>query len=430
NCWCGCPGLRRGAVGAGRRQRQAAVDELAEVFADPLFQNAGVGREDLHELATGNPVLADAVAALYRAYRDLGDAAEAAQGAYAIDGVVTSALDRDGQPPVEEVRDFIQSKGNYFAELDGAAERLHSELDLGDGDLYAALSGRLEDLHGLRVQVMPVDVMASTLRRFDRHGRRILLSEVLDQPARNFQLAFQLGLFEQDAAIDAAVAASQLSRAEARRLGRITLANYFAAALLMPYARFHTAAEELAYDIEMLSRRFGASFEQVCHRLTTMQRPDAQGVPFFLIRVDVAGNISKRFSGGVFPFSKSGGACPRWNVHDVFRVPGRIQTQIIQLPDNSTYFSIARTVRRPGGAYGEPDQELAVGLGCDIRHADRFIYASGVDLADPGAVVHIGINCRLCERPDCAQRAHPPLHRKLVLDETRRTATPFSFAFD
>jgi len=189
---------------------------------------------------------------------------------------------------------------------------------------------------------VPADLMSGELRRYDRHRQTIFLSELLDQPGRSFQLAYQLGYFEQSRAIEDIVESSGLDGEEARALCRVALANYFAAALLMPYAAFLRTAEEARYDLRMLGRRFGTSFEQVCHRVTTLQRPGARGIPFFLIRVDNAGNVSKRFSAAGFHFARFGGTCPRWNVHDAFRVPGQMYTQVIQMEDGTRYFSIAR----------------------------------------------------------------------------------------
>ena len=223
------------------------------------------------------------------------------------------------------------------------------------------------------------------------------------------------------------VKASSLKGEETLRLARVSLANYFAAALIMPYGRFHKAAEDSGYDIELLARRFGTSFEQTCHRLTTLQRAGARGIPFFLIRVDGAGNVSKRFAAAGFHFSRFGGTCPRWNLHDAFRSPGKIITQIVQLPDDTTYFSIARTVRRPGAGVLAPEQELAIGLGCELTDASRLTYAKGLDLKAPEAVTPIGVNCRLCERPDCAERAFPPINRKLIVDEQARGLSSFTF---
>ncbi len=212
----------------------------------------------------------------------------------------------------------------------------------------------------------------------------------------------------------------------ARKLLRVTLANYFAGALMMPYGRFQEAAELVGYDVELLAARFGASFEQVAHRLTTLSRQNARGVPFFLLRVDIAGNVSKRFSSSRFPFANSGGTCGIWNIHATFTHPGRILTQVIELTDGSQWFSVARTVRRSMTAWGAIEPRLAIGLGCEIKYARRLIYAKGLDLDKPDAAP-IGINCRLCDRPSCSQRAAPPALRALVVDESTRNVSPFPF---
>ena len=217
---------------------------------------------------------------------------------------------------------------------------------------------------------MPVDVMRETLRRFDRHRRQLLISELVDAPGRAFQLAFQIGLAE----CGAASGDHHRPRRPARRhaapaLSASRSANYFAAAVMMPYPAFLAAAEALNYDIHVLAQRFNSGFEQVCHRLTTLQRPNARGIPFFLLRVDNAGNVSKRFSSGTFPFSKFGGTCPLWNVHSTFDTPDRLLKQVIELPDGTRYFSIAQMVRRPVAPHPLPQPRFAIGLGCEIRHA-------------------------------------------------------------
>ena len=219
--------------------------------------------------------------------------------------------------------------------------------------------------------------------------------------------------------------ASGLDSEEAQRLCRVALANYFAAALLMPYGAFHKTAEAARYDLRLLGRRFGTSFEQVCHRLTTLQRPGARGIPFFLIRVDNAGNVSKRFSAAGFHFARFGGTCPRWNVHDAFRVPGQVYSQVVQMEDGTRYFSIARTVSRAGSGIGVPGDQYVVGLGCDIAHARRIVYSQGYDLDDERAATPIGVNCRLCERLDCSQRAFPPLKHRLAVEDHVRGISPF-----
>ncbi len=401
-----------------------AFANLAEMFADPLFRNTGLTKGDIQDFASASPAAADAVQSLYRAYRDVLMQSDNLSERLA-DRDRVELLEGSGQP-VDEVREFIHSARNYFPALDETAEALSAETGVNSGDAFGLLERRLKEKHNITVRIVPFDVMAETLRYFDRHRQRIMLSELLPQSGRIFQLAYQLGLLEFRPLIDEAVAESGLKKPESRRLARISLANYFAAALLMPYGAFLKAAEGAQYDTELLGHRFGTSFEQVCHRLTTMQRAGARGVPFFFLRVDNAGNVSKRFSAGRFHFSKFGGTCPLWNVHNSFQTPGRIFTQIVQMPDETTYFSIARTVSRAGGAYSLPSQQLAIGLGCDLSYAGRLVYAKGHNLA-PENATPIGVNCHLCERPNCNQRAFPPLNRALVVDERARGLSPFAF---
>jgi hypothetical protein len=249
----------------------------------------------------------------------------------------------------------------------------------------------------------------------------------VDGPGRVFQLAFQIALTECGGSIETTVNRAGPLDDTPRRLYRITLANYFAAAVMMPYQAFHSAAESLSYDIHVLAQRFNAGFEQVCHRLTTLQRPNARGVPFFMLRVDNAGNVSKRFSSGTFPFSKFGGTCPLWNVHSTFDTPDRLLKQVIELPDGTRYFSIAQMVRRPVAPHPQPQPRFAIGLGCEIRHASRLVYASGMDLEKVEGTP-IGVNCRLCERENCSQRAEPPITRTLILDENTRRVSSFAFS--
>ena len=415
--------------------RQVTLEEdagslaaLREVFADPFFSEYELTQNDLRELATSLPTAAGAIAALYRAWRDSQTAASMLAENIAGDGAGGEAGRR--RLPVEEVRDFFHDQLNHFPVLDETAEVLYEAAGLGRDDPYLQLRGYLSDTHGVGVQVMPRDLMQKALRRYDYHRRRILLSELLDQAGRNFQLAVQIALLERHEAIGRIIAEAPLSGEESRRICRIGLSRYFAGALLMPYERFRRTAEELRHDIDALCRRFDASFEQVCHRLTTLQRPGSRGIPFFLIRVDSAGNVTKRFSPGSFPFARSGGACPRWNVHDTFRVPGQIVTQIIALPDGSRYFSIARTVSRPASEPGRPAHLRSIGLGCEIGYAGRLVYADGRRLSDEGAATQIGVNCFLCERADCDERAFPPLTRRIAVDENIRGLSAFSFDAD
>ncbi len=225
-----------------------------------------------------------------------------------------------------------------------------------------------------------------------------MISEVVEPPGRTFQAAYQLALSQFGELLSAIAARLEPTDGLSRQLLCITLANYFAGAVMMPYGRFYEAAELASYDVEILAARFGASFEQVAHRLTRLGRQTARGVPFFLVRVDMAGNFSKRFSSSRFPFANSGGTCALWNIHAAFAEPGRILTQVIELTDGSQWFSIARTVRRSLTPWGAIEPRFAIGLGCEIKYARRLVYAKRLDFNALDAT-HIGINCRLCDRP-------------------------------
>lgn len=399
--------------------------ELNEVFSDPLFRQIDIPKQELRDLAELCPGVTHALQRLYAAYTEArrGETLAAAQFA----GRDDSPGGRFEADPIERVRDLIEANRNYFPELEQAAEALRDEIDVPAQDLFAALGTRLREKHSIQTRIMPVDIMRETLRRFDRHRRQLLISELVDGPGRAFQLAFQIALAECTPVLDAIIARAGSLDDTSRRLYRITLANYFAGCALMPYQPFLAAAESLGYDIHVLAQRFSTGFEQVCHRLTTLQRPNARGVPFFMLRVDNAGNVSKRFSSGTFPFSKFGGTCPLWNVHSTFDTPDRLLKQVIELPDGTRYFSVAQMVRRPVAPHPLAQPRFAIGLGCEIRHAARLVYASGMDL-DNSEGTPIGINCRLCERENCAQRADPPLTRTLILDENTRRMTSFAFS--
>ncbi len=402
-----------------------ALAALQEVFRDPLFEGVDIARHELSDLAAASPEASQAVLTLYHAYR------ESATNVTELAERLTDGSTRDTvRFPAEEVREFLQEHNNHFPELETAAEEFHERANLGTDEIYAALKRYLADSLGIGVNLVPADLMPTTLRVYDHHRRRIMLSEMLPMSARTFQLAYQIAILEHGTLLDRIVADSKLTDPPTMRLGRVNLASYFGAAVMMPYERFLTIAEGLRYDIDILAQRFGASYEQTCHRLTTLQRPGARGVTFFMIRVDNAGNVSKRFSAGSFQFARLGGACPRWNVHDAFQTPGRIYTQMVQMPDGPVYFSIARTVNRTGAGFRAPEQQLALGLGCEIAHAHRLVYADGYDTENAAAATPIGINCRLCERPDCNQRAFPPLNRALIVDERRREISPYAFSAD
>ncbi|MGA0606314.1 helix-turn-helix domain-containing protein [Phenylobacterium sp. VNQ135] len=396
---------------------------LSEIFSDQLFRDLGVARHEIAEVADSAPGVSEAIVRLYRAYLDqrrlgeLGYAARPEEGAFE-SSVVT---------PSDWVRDYIQAQKNYFGELEEAADRLVSELKPEPQDYAIAARARLLERHKVQVRVVPVEVLPESVRRFDYHRKRLFLSEVLTGAGRSFALAYQLAVLENGELLNTLADRAGPPDRPTRALVKVSLANYLAAAQLMPYQAFHDAAERTGYDLELIRARFGVSYEQACHRLTTLARPGARGVPFFMVRVDSAGNISKRFAGGTFPFSRFGGACPRWNIHSSFRTPGRIVTQVIETPDGQRYFTLSRTVSRIATPYAGEDSELAVGMGCELKYAERLVYSRGLDLKEPVAT-GIGPACRICERPACPQRAAEPITRTLTVDDFTKSISPYPFA--
>lgn len=392
--------------------------ELMEAFSDPIFESAEIKAIDIQELVASLPALGRAILDLYGAFRRQLTAAE----------LTGEGEDPTDAPPVtipsEEVTEFIQRRSNYFPELEAAAEAIWADSGLAVHTLGQDLTDLLRTRYAVDVEIRPADVMGGRARRFDQLARRLEVSEMLPIPSRLFQIAHQIAYLGQRDLLDGLVSYGSFSTQDARSLMRAALANYFAGAVLMPYQLFRDAAMSTRYDIEVLKSRFGVSFEQACHRLTTLRRPGAEGIPFHFVRVDIAGNISKRFSASGIHIARFGAACPRWNVYDAFATPGMLRVQLSRMPDGSTYFCVAQTTGRTGpvttGGLPHRIGLRAVGLGCDIRHASQLVYADGLNLTDPQIVTPIGVSCRTCPRTDCAERAMPSVNQRLRIDENVR----------
>ena len=381
-------------------------------LGDPLFADLEIDRDEVGEWLAAAPGGAEAFA---RAFDRIGSDVVGGQ--------------RASDDPVAQVRREIERWRNHFADLDAAAEALADELRLGAGDLYGAIAERLRVKHSLTIRVLPVEVMPDVLRRLDLHARQLQLSELLDSASRTFAAAFQLALIEARGEIDALAAGAGFVDRAADRLYRRHLASYFAAAVMMPYARFLRACETTGYDIELLQRRFGAGFEQVAHRLTTLQRVGARGLPFFMIRIDRAGQSSKRYAGASGAALVEGdGRCPLWHLHRAFDRPGNLVVQLVELESGERWLTMARTVTPQGQRYGLLSAEFAVGLGVEVGLAGTLAAARGFDLA--GVAMPIGLGCRQCLRPDCPQRAAAPAGRALTINERERRATALTFAGD
>ena len=372
---------------------------------------------EIKQVVAGAPAMARQYLRLHNAYRRMDERLKATEAAVALDeGAAASAI-----LPYEEVRDFFHYRNNYVHELDLAAERLAATIGIVGGENPdAALIAYLAE-RGVRTVVAAG--MGGVLRRFDPASGVMTLDGAQPAETRTFQLAYQLVANELRDIIDVELEEADFRTSAARDVGRVGLGNYAAGALLMPYVRFRQAAQDLRHDVERLQSVFHASFEQVCHRLSTLQRPTLRGLPFYFVRVDLAGNITKRHSATRLQFARFGGGCPLWNVHEAFGQPGRILVQLAEMPDGVRYLCVAKGIVKPSGAYDAPERRYAIGLGCEIGHAPEVVYGRGVNLDGPS--VPIGVTCRICERDDCSQRAFPPIDRPLRVPANERAIVPY-----
>jgi predicted transcriptional regulator/transcriptional regulator with XRE-family HTH domain len=403
--------VRSFASAGGHR---TGTDELAEIFSDALLGDLGVPRYELVELANNSPTVADAISRLYGAIKEVSR-----------NPSVASAGDaRALVTPENWVRDYIQQHRNHYPELEAAAETIGGAMS-DPLSMSEPLRRRLKDAWGIHAQVVSQAELGNVSQVYDPERRRFVLSSQLRAENRTFALAYQLAMVEFGPLVEGMVAAAAPPDEGIAQLLHMSLVNYAAGAIMMPYGRFLAACEAMRYSINRLCGEFGANVEQVAHRLTTLGRAGARGVPFFMLRVDPAGNISKRYAGDQFPFSRFGGTCPRWNLHAAFQFAGQVVTQLIETPDGQRYFTVARTIERPintdlsGGL-------LAIGLGCDITHAHKLSCAEGYDLANAPAEP-VGPACAICPRLNCGYRATAPAGRMLAVDRLKKTISPYPF---
>jgi predicted transcriptional regulator/DNA-binding XRE family transcriptional regulator len=393
----------------------AGAEQLAEIFADPILADLGIARFELVELADNAPAAADAIVRLYTAVRELQRQPVAEAGA---DPRVLIT-------PETWVRDYIQAQRNHFPELEEGAETLGGALS-DPLSVAEALRRRLKEAWGVEARVVDPDMLDDVSQHYDPQRRTFMLSTLLRPENRTFGLAYQLALLEFAPLIDRMLDGARPPDLGSRRLLHMSFANYAASAIMMPYGKFLRAAEEHRYALDRLCGQFGANIEQISHRITTLGRSGARGVPFFMLRVDPAGNISKRYAGESFPFSHFGGTCPRWHLHAAFQTPGQTIRQLIETPDGQRYFTISRTIERPIRPDLRDDALLAIGLGCDVRYAPRIAYADGLDLTNTPATP-VGPACAICPRIGCAYRATAPAGRMLAVEENRKTISPYPF---
>ncbi len=376
-----------------------------EAMADTSVADHRLDEAELRRAVTHQPRLAHRLVAMHAAYRRSQDQLRALDDRLDAGSSV-------GVLPWEGVRDWFHAAGNYVDAIDRRAEAIGEDVQ-GIAKFEARLAR-----HG--VAVTRSTAAAAPLRSYT-DGR---LDLDASQPPETtlFSLAHQLARIEFDALIGEIVAASEMASDTGRALLAAGLTNYAAGALVMPYTRFRDAARAARHDIDRLRRSFGTSFEQTCHRLSTLQRPGALGIPFFFCRVDMAGNITKRHSATRLQFARFGGACPLWIVHEAVAIPDRILTQLVETPDGTRYVSMAKGLVKPSETYTRPARRYAVALGCEEANASEFIYADGLG----GIATPIGTSCRICLRADCDQRAFPPAASEIRVDPDRRGPVPYA----
>ncbi len=389
------------------------VSDMREALADPVFAGDMPPLADLRLAASNAPGLAHAFLELHQNYR------QTHERLASLDEALGREDARAAPSPWEEVRDFFHYCDNYIDAVDRAAEHFATR-EGGHRNIRVAAVAALSN-----AGVTTVFEDTEALRSFDPEARLLTLSTRAPPETQTFQLLLQVALTRQDTLLEATLDLARFHSTAARDIAKIGLANYFAGAALLPYCDFHTKAQECRHDLEVLASHFGASIEQITHRLSTLQRAGLKGIPFFFVRVDQAGTITKRHSATRLQFARFGGACPLWNVHAAFETPGRFLRQLAETPDGVRYISLARDISKLAGRYGAPVRRYAIALGCEVRHASALVYSDGLDTSRDQAFEPIGISCRICERKGCHQRAVPPLERKLIVDQNRRDVLPY-----
>lgn len=408
-------------AGLSQNDDNRILADLAEAFSDPLFASQRPSAQDMKLIVQNAPSVARAFLTMHQALRRTGE--QLAE----LDDSLERAGALNEPTPYDEVRDFFHYRDNYIHDLDMAAEHFVAQMPKGTRNRVRMMADHIERQH--RVRVVIGDALADTggLRSFEPASRILTLDSRSGPSTNAFQIAHQIALLEHRTDIDSIVAKAGFHSHDAAAICRIGLANYFAGAAILPYRGLAEAAQAMRHDLDLLSDHFGASLGQICHRLSTLQRPGEKGVPFFFARVDQAGNITKRHSATKLQFARFGSACPLWNVYRAFETPGRIIRQLAETPDGVRYICLARAASKRSGGFRDPVQNYALALGCEVRHAPELVYADDLDLKRDAAYEPIGISCRICERKNCHQRAVPPLKRKLVVQHDRRDLIPYSF---
>ncbi len=391
--------------------------DLMDIFSDTIFEEHDLKNIDVKEFSMNSPIVGDAVRSLYQKYlQNKKDLALLSDQIISVKQDISSTSE-SAISSADLVSDILQSNNNFFLDLEDIATKEAGMIDMKLGNRFKSMIAYLKDKFSINVDLEDEGFIENFSKRYHKDKKLLKISNTLSRESKEFMVAQQIGLLVAGDAIEKQLSAKGALDENSLALGKTVLANYFASALLMPYDLFWETAEKCRYDIDILCNRFDTSFEQVCHRLTTLQKNGKKGIPFHFMRVDIAGNVSKRFSISGLKIPRYSVACPRWNVYTAFLNPGKIKIQLSKMLEGDTFVCFARTVSKRIGDYRSPETFFSIGMGFDVKYADRCIYSDGLDLDKP---VPTGLSCRTCERENCRQRAFPPIHRAIKFDENVR----------
>ena len=391
-------------------------NDISELLSDEIFEDLDILGPEVKDLVASNPKMAKALIKLGDNFKQKDH--DIVNKVENISGKIIDS--RRAAFPGEVIADFLQENKNYFPKLEEFANDIFQEVKQNNRTRYIALCEFLKRKYGVQVKDVIPEEGKPFSKIYKEKEKVLLLSDYISLETKKLYAAAQIAHIGAKDQINFYLSNFKFPSNEAKELSRIALLNYCGAAILMPYELFHKECKNLKYDLELLQNTFATSFEQVAHRVTCLQDPKLPGIPFHFLRVDVAGNISKRLSLSGIEIPRYGGACPRWNVYSAFSRPGVIQAAVSKMSNGEKYVCIARTVEKGVGRYGQKKSMLSIGLGCEAKYAKDFIYTENLDLNDKKSELPIGVSCRTCDRLDCSQRAFPPLHKKFDVDVNAR----------
>ena len=407
-----CEELKIGLSDLTNKSDLNLVNDISELLDDQLFEDLDILGPEVKDLVNTNPKIARALIKLGDNYKQKDH--EIISKVETLSGKIIDS--RKTSFPGEVISDFLQEKKNYFPKLEEFANKIFDKVQLNNRTRYVALCDFLRTEYSINVKDVIPEEGKPFSKIFNKNNKELLLSEYNSLETKKLHAAAQIAQEGAINEINEYLSEFKFPSDEAKRLTKIALLNYCAAAILMPYKLFHSECKKLKYDLELLQNTFATSFEQVAHRVTCLQDPKLPGIPFHMLRVDIAGNISKRFSLSGIEIPRYGGACPRWNVYSAFTRPGVIQAAVSKMSNGKKYVCIAKTVEKGVGRYGRKKSMLSIGLGCEAKYAKDFVYTENLNLNDKKTEIPIGVSCRTCDRLDCSQRAFPPLHKKFDVD--------------